>query len=285
MQLGLIGFEVADLAGWTRFLTDVVGLVDVGGGRLRLDGHTWRYQLVEGPADDLAWVAWEAGDDDELDATVARLRAAGVDVVEADPGERDVRRRLRFLDPAGIPSELVVGAARAATPFTSPVVPRGFVADELGLGHLVLTTRDKAESVRFYTELLGARLSDRIVTEVYGHPVDLDFLHVNGRHHSVALGGPQRKRLHHVMVEVRDVDDVGRAHDRFLKAGLTIFQTIGRHPNDGMLSFYARSPSGFQVEVGWGGRVVDDATWVPETYDRISDWGHHPPQLVYARKP
>ena len=36
-------------------------------------------------------------------------------------------------------------------------------------------------------------------------------------------------------------------------------QTLGRHPNDRMFSFYAKTPSGFQFEFGWGGREVDDA--------------------------
>ena len=63
-------------------------------------------------------------------------------------------------------------------------------------------------------------------------------------------------------------------------------QTLGRHPNDGMCSFYAKTPSGFQFELGWGGREVDDATWAPTTYDHISEWGHHPPSsLAPAERP
>jgi hypothetical protein len=29
---------------------------------------------------------------------------------------------------------------------------------------------------------------------------------------------------------------------------------------------------------------VDDATWKPTTYDHISEWGHHPPEML-APKP
>ena len=86
------------------------------------------------------------------------------------------------------------------------------------------------------------------------------------------------------MLEVRSMDDVGLAYDRALKSGVRIMQTLGKHPNDGMFSFYARTPSGFQFEFGWGGRQVDDATWAPTTYDRISEWGHHPPEFL-APKP
>ena len=78
------------------------------------------------------------------------------------------------------------------------------------------------------------------------------------------------------------MDEVGLAYDRALKSGLRIMQTLGRHPNDRMFSFYAQTPSRFQFEFGWGGREVDDETWSPTTYDHISEWGHHPPQVVYA---
>jgi hypothetical protein len=42
-----------------------------------------------------------------------------------------------------------------------------------------------------------------------------------------------------------------------------------------MTSFYAHSPSGFFVEYGWNGRVIDPVTWRPhETFDGPSLWGH-----------
>jgi hypothetical protein len=42
-----------------------------------------------------------------------------------------------------------------------------------------------------------------------------------------------------------------------------------------MTSYYAHSPSGFFVENGWGGRVIDPETWQPhETTDGPSFWGH-----------
>jgi hypothetical protein len=41
-----------------------------------------------------------------------------------------------------------------------------------------------------------------------------------------------------------------------------------------MTSFYMRTPSGFDVEYGWGGREVDDAVWQVETLHSTSIWGH-----------
>ena len=284
MQLGFLVFDARDSAAWDTFMTGVLGLVGVGGGRYRMDGHAWRFQINPSPSEDLAVVGWEF-DDARLDETLARLLGAGVAVTEADPAERGALRRFCCTDPAGVPLELVTGLARAAEPFQSPFVPAGFVADALGLGHIVLTAPDTAASDHFYRELLGFRLSDKVVCTTHGFPVDLSFFHANPRHHSLAFGGPQRKRLHHFLVEAREMDEVGRAFDRACKAGVRIMQTIGRHPNDRMFSFYAQTPGKYQFEFGWGAREIDDATWQTAVHNRISEWGHMPPQFVPGSQP
>jgi hypothetical protein len=112
-----------------------------------------------------------------------------------------------------------------------------------------------------------------------GIVLEVRFFHCNARHHSLALARapfelPQR--LHHLMVETRDRDDVGRAFDRAFAAGLPLPNGLGRHDNDGMFSFYVQSPAGFQVEVGHGARQVTDPWTDDRRYDRISAWGHQP---------
>lgn len=291
-QLGYLVIEASDVDGWERFATEVLGLVvgqrlDDGGFTLRLDGHDRRLTVTPGPADDVTAIGWQVADDDALAAAAARLVALGITVEAPDPASRGVAALLRFRDPAGNPVEIFHGP-RAGGLFASPRVPGGFVADEQGLGHVVVSARDKRQSARFYQEALGFVLSDHIVCEVFGYPVDLDFFHVPAdqprRHHSLAVGGPMPKVIHHVMFEVRELDEVGLAFDRALAAGVRIRQTPGRHPNDRMFSFYADTPSGFQFEYGWGGRLVLDADWTPTTYDRISDWGHHPPAALKPGK-
>lgn len=291
-QLGYLVFEVRQIAAWERFAVDILGLEIAsrrqdGALALRMDGHCQRFVIQSGEADDLAAVGWQVDDEAALAELTARLRAAGVavsDGTEDEAAARRVRRLVKLVDPAGIPTELYCGAALAETPFVGRAVRSGFVADDYGLGHVVLAARNQKESQAFYCDLLGFRLSDQIVTEIYGFHVDIVFLHANRRHHSVALGEQQKKRLHHFMLEARSMDDVGLAFDRAWKSGVPIMQTLGRHPNDRMFSFYAKTPSGFQFEMGWGGREVDDATWQPTTYDQISEWGHHPPAMLAPRK-
>ena len=81
------------------------------------------------------------------------------------------------------------------------------------------------------------------------------------------------------------MDDVGMAFDRACRHGVEIVLTLGRHPNDRMFSFYGRTPSGFEFEYGWGGMLVDDATWQPTIHDRISAWGHIPPGYIPRHRP
>ncbi len=294
--LGYLGFGVSDLAAWEGFATRVLGLsraraLPDGGFSLRMDSHAERFHIVPG-GDDLAHMGWDCGDAAGLSAVADRLTAAGITVTEdaALATARRVTRLLRCTDPDGVPTELFFGPTLSEEAFTSPVVSSGFVADALGLGHIVLSSTDRDASWRFYVELLGFRLSDHIVCEFYGHPVNLSFFHAPSdgsapsRHHTLAFGGPQRKRLHHFMLEVGDLEDVGKAYDRAIHARVPIMQTLGRHPNDRMLSFYALTPSQFQFELGWGGRLIDDTDWSTTTYDRISDWGHHPPAVVAPRR-
>ena len=165
-------------------------------------------------------------------------------------------------------------------PFHSPLVPHGFLTDQVGFGHVVFATTAFDESCRFLTDGLGMRRSDWLEMEIAaGIELEVWFFHCNARHHSVALARapfdlPQR--LHHVMVETVDRDDVGSAFDRAWASDLPIPNGLGRHDNDGMFSFYVQSPAGFQVEVGHGARVVGDDWDDDRRYDRISAWGHQP---------
>ncbi|MBK6600200.1 MAG: VOC family protein [Betaproteobacteria bacterium] len=75
---------------------------------------------------------------------------------------------------------------------------------------------------------------------------------------------------------MRKIDDVGATFYRAQDLGVPIALTLGRHPNDGMISFYGVTPSGFLIELGVDGREVDDRNWEVKTYNAVSDWGHRP---------
>ena len=286
-RLGYLGFEVSDLPAWERFAVEVLGLVVSerradGSLALRMDDQAQRIVLCPGTRDDLVYAGFEVENETSLQQLSESLTTAGFATTKAS-SEVARARRVSCLhqleDPNGVPVELFCGPERLAEPFRSPLVPSGFVTGNEGLGHVVFGTTDPHAMERFYCELLGMRLSDRIEAELApGFSLLITFLHVNPRHHTVAFAAaPMPKHIHHFMLEVVAMDDVGHAYDRALKAGVPIARTLGRHPNDHMFSFYAQTPSGFEVEFGWGGRKVDDTNWQVGHYDHMSTWGHHLP--------
>lgn len=267
-------------------LADVVGLVpgapaSDGARTWRNDDHAQRLVVEAGPANDLVAVGLEASDAQSFDAVVQSLGRLNLDVVE-DPAAATLRRagRLaRVAAPWGTNVEIVVGCERAA-PFASPLATGGFLTDGVGFGHVVIATTAFDESIAFLVDGLGFTQSDWLQMEIAaGIELEVRFFHCNARHHTVALARapfelPQR--LHHVMFEMNDRDDVGAAFDRAWEAGLPIPNGLGRHDNDRMFSFYLQTPAGFQIEVGNGGRTVGDDWDDNRRYDRISAWGHQP---------
>jgi 2,3-dihydroxybiphenyl 1,2-dioxygenase len=286
--LGYLGLEVSDLTAWKAFAQGQLGLqwVDRSDGTvdLRIDAYATRIRLHVGPRDDLAYTGWEVRDEAALEQLAARLQDMGIQITRAsgDAADRRVHGLIRFPDPEGNLHEAFFGPLQQSNdPFVSLAGAR-FKTGVQGLGHLVLSCRDKPAMMAFFVDVLGFRLSDHIMTEVVpGRPMEISFLRCNGRHHSLALAPvPIPKKIVHLMVEVTSIDDVGRAMHRCLAAGTHLTFTLGRHSNDNMLSFYPLTPSGFDVEFGWGGLEVDDDSWHVVTHDTNSAWGH-----IYQRPP
>jgi 2,3-dihydroxybiphenyl 1,2-dioxygenase len=288
LELAYVGIEVPDPAALTPFLGEVIGLVPgepAAGGTVtwRNDDRAHRVIVQPGPASDLVFTGFEAVSSAAFDATFARLAAAGFDAAEGSDEDRRARRvaRLaRVTTPWGVPVELTEGLQKAATGYSSPLMPGGFLTDGVGFGHVVFATTAWEETSRFLTDGLGMGQSDWLDMEIMeGLRLEVRFYHCNRRHHTVAVAKapfdlPQK--LHHFMVETNRRDDVGAAFDRVWATGLAIPNGLGRHDNDGMFSFYVQGPAGFQVEVGHGARVITDDWDDNRRYDRISAWGHQP---------
>ena len=288
VQLGYLGFEVSDLSRWQKFAPEVLGLaVEITDELtyLRMDEYAWRVCLTPGPRDDLTLLGWEMRDAAALAELAAKLEAHGVAVKRGDREALNRRRvvgLIEFLDPNGIASEAYVGPLiNRAQPFISPCGAAPFVTGDLGLGHLTMTVDSLEDSLHFYQDVLGLRLSDWVRPQpergVESH-LNLAFLRCNPRHHSLAFFELKLpKRLHHFMLQNESIDAVGSAWYRCQDQQVPIELTLGRHTNDGMLSFYLQTPSGFSVEYGWGALEVDEATWRTQLHTTGSSWGHRPP--------
>lgn len=274
-----IGFTSPSAEEWRSFGPDVLGAQladhdDDGAVALRIDDHAARIVIHPGGTNDVAYVGWDCGDADGLAAAVAKVESAGYAVAHDDrvAAVRKVEALATFTDPWGFRHELTHGLADAGA-FAPGRPMSGFVTGDQGLGHIVFLLPDLDDGLRFYIDVLGFRLSDHIEMGL-----SLRFLHCNPRHHTVALATvPGMVGVHHLMLEVNDVDDVGRTLDLVNAHAIPVAMGLGRHTNDFMTSFYVRTPSGFEIEYGAGGRVIDDDNWEIETYDAMSIWGHKPP--------
>src|SRR5271154_5072602 len=274
--LGYVGFGSKDLDDWRQFGTGLVGLQAVERGNsllaFRMDDRKQRIVIDRAMGDGARFFGWEVADGAALDALAARLESAGV-AVTAEPqtlaDARGVRALISFAGPAGNRLEAFYGAEIDETPFSPGRSISGFRTGPLGLGHAVLTVENIEPVMAFYTEVLGFGLSDYIEK-----PFRAYFFHVNPRHHSLALIETGKNGMHHLMVELFSLDDVGQSYD-VARAEDRVNVTFGRHTNDLMTSFYAKTPSAFMVECGWGGREIDPATWQPiEMHHGPSLWGH-----------
>ncbi|MGD0850596.1 VOC family protein [Bradyrhizobium sp.] len=275
--LGYAGFGSAALDDWRQFGTRLVGLQAVERSAsllaFRMDDRKQRIVIDRAMPEGSRFLGWEVADAAALDRLAARLEQAGVDVT-AEPqtlaDNRRVRGLISFHDPAGNRLEAFYGADIDATPFRPGRSISGFRTGPLGLGHAVLTVENIDAVMPFYVDLLGFGLSDYMQK-----PFRAYFFHINARHHSLALIETGRNGMHHLMVEMFSLDDVGQSYDVALSETDRIGVTLGRHTNDLMTSFYAKTPSSFMVECGWGGREIEPSSWQPfELQDGPSLWGH-----------
>jgi 3,4-dihydroxy-9,10-secoandrosta-1,3,5(10)-triene-9,17-dione 4,5-dioxygenase len=244
--------------------------------RLRTDERAWRIAVEAGPASgpaSLVALGFEVESPAALSELAESLSAMGIDVRADDElaRHRQVRSLIVFADVDGHQLEAFYGQEIDRSPFVSP---RGieFVTGDLGVGHAFLFSDAPAKIVEFYTERLGFRLSDTIDLGV----AEGTFMHCNPRHHSVAVasipGLPVG--LGHLMLEVGSLEAVGLALDLATERGDQIQMTIGQHTNDRLTSFYVTTPSGFQIEYGWDGLLIDDAEWTVGHHVAPSTWGH-----------
>ncbi|WAL67572.1 VOC family protein [Amycolatopsis cynarae] len=288
-SLGYLRIEATDMAKWREYGLKVLGMVEGKGTDpealyLRMDDFPARLVISPGESDRLVVAGWEVANAAELAEVRSSLDAHEVPYKEGTPeqlADRRVCELITFEDPSGNTLEVFHGAALEHRRVVSPYGHR-FVTGEQGLGHVVLSTHDDEAALRFYRDVLGFRLRDsmRLPPQMVGRPADgapawLRFFGCNPRHHSLAfLPMPTPSGIVHLMVEVENTDDVGLCLDRAKRRNVPMSATLGRHVNDLMLSFYMKTPGGFDVEFGCEGRQVDDEVWIARESTAVSLWGH-----------
>jgi catechol-2,3-dioxygenase len=205
------------------------GLIDRGGDShralLACEDEPYSLELVEGEAGH-HHTAFELARGCSLDAAAAALDGAGVDAVELDGS-------LHLSDPDGFGIELV--PFRDREPWVSharrskevrPGAPRR-------LGHVNCLSSWLDEGVRFYTEVLGMRVADRLGSEGV-------WLHVSTDHHVMALMGKGVSHFHHLAFDTVDIGQMRDMLDRVARHGRWLGWGPARHGVGGNIASYVR---------------------------------------------
>lgn len=281
-QLGYLVLDTSNIEAWRDLAASIMGAEerrDSGSDqvRLRFDERHHRITLRPASTDSIAAIGWEAPSLGELASIRRKLAERGIAVTDGTGqqlADRRVGALICFRDADGFPMEICCGPSVDDAPFRPARPISGFNCGPLGLGHVVLVTKDRESAARFYQDVLGFSVTDYIAWD----EADAIFLHCNPRHHSLALlnecYGMTSGYMHHFMLETRALEDVGRAYDMVRSRKLPLVFSLGQHSNDRMTSFYMKTPSGFAMEYGWGGVLVDDAVWQVQHYSTPKIWGH-----------
>ncbi|WP_432824948.1 VOC family protein [Dactylosporangium sp. CA-092794] len=271
-KLGYVGLNVSDVASWADLFDRTLGVLttrEKSGTEevalLELDEFKYRLALYQSAEDRPRHIGWIVDRPAELDRLTHRLTDAGFDVQEAAADEATTRGAvvLRwFTDPVGYRVELALGEQRTHRPGRPAAATPGVI----GLGHLVLISPKLPEMRELYGSVLEFKLTDYRAPGVF-------FYRCNRTHHSIALANAETTAIHHLEIEHGSLDDVGRAFDRAQANDVPISISLGRHMNDKAISFYVKNPSGFHLEIGYGGIQVGD-DYVPHDFGAPDVWGH-----------
>lgn len=284
-SLSYIVTQTQSLEAWRHYAEEVLGMMTSiaadGMLRIKMDERPFRILVQEGAEEVYLASGWELANEEDFNSMLEHLEAHGV-AYELGKRElcaaRGVQAIALLADPAGNRHELSWGHVSSCEPFVSPQgVPR-FVTGDMGMGHTVLPAPNFDECASFYREVLGFRNSDvfNFRPEPSADPTRIHFMHCgNARHHSLAIAEYDvPSKCIHMMVEVENMTEVGRAYDRREAHNVPLSATLGQHLNDKMTSFYMKTPSGFDLEYGWGGLQIDRDNHTVFEFDRVSVWGH-----------
>jgi 2,3-dihydroxy-p-cumate/2,3-dihydroxybenzoate 3,4-dioxygenase len=266
----------SDLDASVRFATEILGLElvrrDARRAYLRASAGLDHHLLyVKGDLREEA-LAFEADSADSLDSVIRSLDRDGARVREgtaAECDERLVAQMYQVVDPTGNRIEFVRGIAEAA----SCVYTRD--TGITSFSHVGLRTTNAKRDEKFWTQSLGARVSDWIG--------DAPLLRLDEVHHRVALFPSARPGVQHVNFQVTGIDDLMRSYYFLQSRGVRIVFGPGRHPTSGAMFLYFEGPDEMVYEYSTGVRMIsaaDEATYEPRAFpfspSSFCMWGSEP---------
>jgi catechol 2,3-dioxygenase-like lactoylglutathione lyase family enzyme len=132
--------------------------------------------------------------------------------------------------------------------------PTGMPFQITKIGHVVLQCRDIERTVRFYSEVLGFKVSDVYPDEMV--PGGMVFMRCSSDHHGVGFVGTMpgesaHIELNHLAFEVATLDEVLQAR-AYLEAKGVPLDFEGRRRAGSQIAVEFCDPDGHRLEIFWG---------------------------------
>lgn len=272
IEIRYVGYGVEDFDTERQFYADDWGLIEVasadGLAWFKTHGHDEHHvvRLHRAETNSVEVIALAADSRADVDALHERVVAAGCRIIRAPEklGAPGGGYGFRFFSPDGLPFEISTEVARGERREMER-----WEGMPVKISHIVLHSPDHQAAVKFFTEVLGFRVSDWLGDFMC-------FLRCNSAHHRLAiLPGPPC--LNHVAYDMLGVDDMMRGISRLRKSGTDIRWGPGRHTAGNNTFSYFCTPNGFAVEYTAELEEVDFETHVDKVHEPapqvMDQWG------------
>lgn len=242
-EIRFVGYGVEDFDTERKFYADDWGLVEVAAtddtAWFKTHGHDEHHvvRLRKSGTNSIEVIALAADTRADVDALFAKVSEAGCKII-SQPGAIDAPGGgygFRFFSADGLPFEVSAEVQKL-----DKREMQRWEGMPVSISHIVLHSPDHQAMVKFFTDVLGFKVSDWLGDFMC-------FLRCNDAHHRFAiLPGPPC--LNHVAYDMLTVDDMMRGASRLRKRGCDLRWGPGRHTAGNNTFTYFCTPGGFAVE-------------------------------------
>lgn len=239
-RLRHVSFASPNVEAQLDYYQSIIGLAVIGRDDRRIilgtESDELTLVLEHGAASRLTAIAYEVApglDLSDLQKSLASLNIKSEVRSDTAPG---IPKTLVFNDPDGLQIELF-----SRWDFCKPVEPiRGLAVAKLG--HVALYTPDPERAAKFFGDLLGFRVSDRIEENFV-------FLRCGPEHHAMNFAGGAEARIHHLAFELRDASHMHQACDLLGRNKFQILWGPVRHGPGHNVAVYHHNPDRYLIEL------------------------------------
>jgi 2,3-dihydroxy-p-cumate/2,3-dihydroxybenzoate 3,4-dioxygenase len=250
-KVGYVELNVTDLVRSRAFYERMVGLQYVAEGRsgeifYRCSNDHHSIVLHRGAEPGLKRVGFMLESEAQFSALQRTLDQSGTPWEEVSKSECESRflgRVVRMVEPnTRATLEFYVPRADTENAVFTPTLTK-----IQRIGHVVFWTPLSKEASTYFRNVLNFKVSDSIgEVATFMRPFPSPY------HHGIGILKSERWGFHHVSLLVDEIDDVGRAFNRFRANDVTIANGIGRHPVSGSIFLYYFDPDGLTLEYSFG---------------------------------